>query len=505
MQDVTEAAVEAELAQLAGRWATRPEEFLLHAFPWGRDGLERFAGPEQWQQDLFGEMGEHIREQRFDGGNPVKPFRYSARSGHGIGKSAVTGMVVQYLMSTRPFCRGSITATTATQLATKTFGELEKWRKLCLFGHWFEVASSKGSLAIYERSNKTGWRLDGISPRKENSEGFAGTHAASSSPVFIFDEGSGVDDIFYEVAEGGLTDGEPFIFVFGNPTRTTGKFRRIHTTESNVWRARAIDSRSVSITNKVQIQEWVDQHGEDSDFVRVRVRGEFPRQSASSFFNGEEILEARRRLVKPMPDDPAVIGCDVAREGDDRTIISTRVGFDCTVLPWIEMRTDNTMDVVGRIVERMGELRTLTGRDIDAVFVDMTGVGGGVVDRLRSLGHDVTGVGFGKRTTGNVEGVRGKLWRDEIFLRFRAALPSLRIPDDQELVEELEAIEYGYWEDQTSIRIAPTEIIKRDLGRSPDKAVAACLLFALPVASAQFRQHYDDDVGANYLENWRPE
>ena len=63
--------------------------------------------------------------------------------------------------------------------------------------------------------------------KEENSEAFAGQHAATASSVYIFDEASAVPDKIFEVAEGGLTDGEPHIYLFGNSTRSTGKLHRV--------------------------------------------------------------------------------------------------------------------------------------------------------------------------------------------------------------------------------------------------------------------------------------
>jgi hypothetical protein len=43
------------------------------------------------------------------------------------------------------------------------------------------------------------------------------------------------------------------------------------------WQGRQIDSRSVAMTSKEQIAKWSKDYGEDSDFTRIRVKGQFPR------------------------------------------------------------------------------------------------------------------------------------------------------------------------------------------------------------------------------------
>jgi hypothetical protein len=86
--------------------------------------------------------------------------------------------------------------------------------------------------------------------------------------------------------EGALTDADTELLwlVFGNPTRSTGRFRECFAGGrfAHRWNGRQIDSRSVAMTNKAQIAAWVKDHGEDSDFVRVRVRGVSPERASGS-------------------------------------------------------------------------------------------------------------------------------------------------------------------------------------------------------------------------------
>ena len=190
----------------------------MWAFDWGYGELEGFDGPDEWQREQLEEVGRLCRENRFDGVTPVEPQRHSTASGHGIGKSAETSWIILWIMSTRPFAKGIVTANTSDQLRTKTWGELGKWKSRCIVGHWFEYNNGRGSMSIYHKSWPESWRADAQTCREENSEAFAGLHAANSTPFYIFDEASAVPDKIWEVAEGGLTDGEPMFFVFGNPT-----------------------------------------------------------------------------------------------------------------------------------------------------------------------------------------------------------------------------------------------------------------------------------------------
>ena len=249
-----------------------PLGFVLACFPWGEPGtaLEHYAGPDEWQRRELEEIGQQVRDRAFEGFHPVAPILRAVASGHGIGKSALTAWLVLWLMSTRPYAQGTVTANTYVQLETKTWAAIQKWHKLCLTGPWFACTTQR----LYHKDAKESWFCAPATCKEENSEAFAGQHAATSSSFYVFDEASAVPDAIFEVAEGGLTDGHPFIFLFGNPTRSTGKFYRVcFGNEQERWVHKAIDSRDCALTNKDVIADWIRTYGEDSDFVRVRVRG----------------------------------------------------------------------------------------------------------------------------------------------------------------------------------------------------------------------------------------
>ena len=70
---------------------------------------------------------------------------------------------------------------------------------------------------------------------------------------------------------------------FGNSTRNSGRFRERFGRFRHRWACVQIDSRTVEGTNKEQIAKWIEDYGEDSDFVRVRVRGVFPCAGSMQF------------------------------------------------------------------------------------------------------------------------------------------------------------------------------------------------------------------------------
>jgi len=263
---------EIQLADDLSQFYADPLGFVRYAYPWGEKGssLVNYDGPDQWQVELLNQIGAAVRERGFDGELPVKPIREAIASGHGIGKSTLVAWLVNWIMSTRPMSQGTVTANTFVQLQTKTWASIQRWSKLCITSHWWKIGADK----ISHKEHPESWFCSAQTCREENSEAFAGQHAASSTSYYIFDEASNVPDKIFEVAEGGLTDGEPMIFAFGNPTRKDGKFYRVcFGIERKLWENCSIDSRQARFTNKELIAEWVTNYGEDSDFVRVRVRG----------------------------------------------------------------------------------------------------------------------------------------------------------------------------------------------------------------------------------------
>ncbi len=218
--------IDLDLADDAALYYADPLGFVMWAFPWGEAAteLQNYAGPDVWQEVELREIGQQVKDRAFNGVDAVLPILRATASGHGIGKSALTSWLILWLMSTRPRCRGTVTANTADQLKTKTWGELSKWLSLCITGHWFVYHNSKGNMNLRHLQNPEKWRVDAYTCKEENSEAFAGQHAADSTSFYIFDESGYIPSKIFEVAEGGLTDGEPMFFCYGNPTRNFGRF-----------------------------------------------------------------------------------------------------------------------------------------------------------------------------------------------------------------------------------------------------------------------------------------
>ena len=217
-----------------------------------------------------------------------------------------------------------ITANTETQLKTKTWAELGKWFNLCFFAREHYTLTATGLFSKDPNRERT-WRIDMIPWSEKNPAAFAGLHNKGKRLLLIFDEASEIPDIIWETAEGALTDADTEIIwlAFGNPTRNIGRFRDCFPGGkfANQWHHLQIDSRTVRITNKKRLQGWIDAYGLDSDFVRVRVLGEFPRKGLMEFFSAAAIDEAMSREVFVDRHEPLALGVDVARFGMNSSVI----------------------------------------------------------------------------------------------------------------------------------------------------------------------------------------
>ena len=130
----------------------------------------------------------------------------------------------------------------------------------------------------------------------------------------------------------------------------------------------------------------------------------------------------------------------------------------------------------------------------DAIFIDGGGVGGGVVDRCRQLGLQVTEVQFGARSDRAPIGEDGAIVyankRAEIWGSMREWLRDGAIDNDPELLADLTGVEYGYVlrEGRDAIQLERKEDMKKRGLASSDDGDALALTFAYPVAATDRRR-----------------
>lgn len=479
-----------EIAELVARYRNDPLGYIRVAFPWGQPGtpLEHFPGPCPCQIKICTILGDELRKRKFDGHSPVAPIRIAVGTGHGIGKSALIGMLDNFIRSTRPRCKGMVLANTGDQLSTKTWAAIRTWNKLSITGHWFEDTTER----IFRIGARDEWFSTAVIWSVDRPEAIAGLHAADSTPYYFNDECSGIADIIFEVQEGGLTDGEPIQLAFGNLTQPSGKFARIMNGEERGWIVVRIDSRECPLTNKDQIQEWVEVYGEDSDFVRVRVRGLAPRAGIAQYFDDDLIRDAQRARPQVLDDEPLIAACDFAWGGDDSNKIRFRCGLDMWSVPAISVPGEQTRQpevMIGKLAEVLTKPWLIGGgnkgptagpgrhKKVSMLFCDSAGIAGPVVTRLRQMGFtNVIEVNFGAHSTDpSCKNVRAMMIK-----RLKEALqsgagidPSASFADD---MRHIQVVNY------VPLQFEEKKLLKKRLGRSTDDLDAAAMTYYMPVA-----------------------
>ena len=320
-----------------------------------------------------------------------------------------------------------------------------------------------------------------------NTEAFAGLHNQGKRIVIIFDEASAIDDVIWQVSEGALTDaGTEIIWVaFGNPTRNTGRFADCFTRNRHRWIHKSVDSRNARMTNKEQIQKWIADYGEDSDFVKVRVRGIFPSASSLQLIPSHLVENGLKRgeeiLLEEYSFAARIFGVDIARYGDDSSSIVMRQGLKAELL-W-RGHGLCTMTVASVVAELEDKYRP------DAVFIDSGSMGPGVIDRLRQLGRTPVEINFqNKPIDPRFANKRAEMWwLTKEWLEAGGALPSFDTSRNEIrdiLRGDLTSPEYGFTPANKILLESKEDMKKRGLP-SPDTADGLALTFAAPVVKQQ--------------------
>lgn len=394
--------------------------------------------------------------------------RFAVSSGHSSGKTAFVAGIIIYFISVHPDPQIVVTANTEQQLRQKTWRELAKWHNNSLVRDWFTWTATTYSLKGAEET----WFAAGVPNTPHGAEGFAGTH--EKYILQIFDEASAIERIIWETAEGATATpgGYRKWLVFGNPTRSDGAFFDCFHKLKHRWDRRFLDTRQCKYADQSQIADWEADYGEDSDFFRVRVRGIFPKQSIVQLISFETASAATARFV----DDeaysfaPKVIGVDVARFGDDATVITMRQGLK--MFPQIVLRGKNTMEVADRVAQEAMQWNP------QAIMVDAIGLGAGVCDRLRQLNFSVLDVVSSEAA----EDKRFLNKRIEMWSEMADWLAYASIEAGEDMISDLTSPEYFY-NGKGKMQLESKDSMKKRGLSSPDRADSLALTFAYPVSA----------------------
>lgn len=436
---------------------------------WKRDPIafvreELHAEPDLWQQQVLEALPTNQR--------------VAMKACKGPGKSCLMAWAVWWFLLTRKDAKVIATSITEDNLKDGLWSELKLWQnesKLLL--ELFQWAAMR--IVCKERpetwfASARTWAKDADKTQQANS--LAGIHA--DNVLFVLDEVSEYPDGVVAAAEGGLTSGPNCkIIVAGNPTRTSGPLYRICTKDRKLWWVIEItgdpdDPMRAPRIDVVWARQQIEQWGRDSAFVMVNVLGQFPPGQSDALMGADLVNAAARRVITPaqIEGQPKILGVDCARFGDDRSVLFPRQGL-VSFVPRI-YRELTAMELCGQVI-RYDETWAP-----DAIFIDGSGLGAPIVDRLRELGRDhVFAVEFGSKPLR-----RGYLnRRAEMWVEVREWLrKGGAIPDDPDLIAELTTPTYGY--DSTGrIKLESKDDLKKRGVNSPDKADALALTFAAPV------------------------
>ena len=415
--------------------------------------------------------------------------RVSVRSGHGIGKSALESWLIIWYMLTRPDPKIPCTAPTKHQLYDILWAEVAKWLN--------NAPTLKNELIwtynkLYLRGRGETWfAVPRTASKPDALQGFHADHV-----FYIIDEASGVSDSVFEPALGALSTEGAKLLMCGNPTQLSGFFYESHHKNRDLYQTFGVSSADSPRVDPSYVQMIIDMFGEDSDVFRVRVAGEFPKSLSDSFIPLDWV--EKNSVKEPLEFRPERIdiGVDVARFGEDETIICPV--FDLKAQQRFEvLRHNDTMRVTGALVQKIKSYLLKYPEAKINVKVDCDGLGVGVYDRLDELTRqdkelaniELYEMHFGGRG-GRLKGddpvdfanATGLMWGS---IREGLRYGTLTLYDDVEQTKQIATRRYSLNSAGQIVLERKEELTKRKLS-SPDRADALALALYTPRSAMSF-------------------
>ena len=368
----------------------------------------------------------------------VPGARVTVRAGHGVGKTTCLAIIIWWHLECFDFCKIPCTAPTASQLRLVLWSELNKvlrradeqavrddLDKAFYLSNLFKVTQDR----IYDPTPKSEWFAVARTARRDQADALQGFHASDvnitsddkavqrdgsgGAILFVIEEASGVPDEIYVVAEGAMTSLNARSIMVGNPTKNTGFFAKSHKEARAEYTVLHFSVTDSPLADPKYREGLIRKWGEGSNVVRVRADGEFPKQDDDVLISLELTEAALARDPVANDGTKKILGVDVARFGDDRTVFVLRQG---RAIRHIEVHSkQDTMVTAGRAADLFRRM------DASAIHVDVIGIGAGVVDRLKELGLPVVGVNVADSATvrpvNAARDRRGNLTPDDKFGR----------------------------------------------------------------------------------------
>jgi phage terminase large subunit len=431
----------------------------------------------------------HVEPDRFQEealiafANPDPAYsRISLQAAAGVGKSAVMSWCAWYFLATQ--CRqehehpkGLVTGVTDANLRDNFWAEMAKWQGV---SPWLTSAFTWNTDRIAANDHPHTWFLGRRAFSKTASADaqgatLSGIHARAVA-LFI-DESGTIPPTVLRAAEQALADRPEFgkIMQAGNPSDLQGMLHVAATTARHQWIVIIVtndpdDPRRASRGDVEWARSQIAMYGRENPWVKAFILGQFPPSSINALLGIEDVQAAMTRTLEPHQYDwqQKRIGVDVARFGDDRTVLAPRQG-----LAWfrpVVMRGARTTEIAARVFAG----KQTFGSELE--LVDDTGHWGhGVIDNLVTAGVPAIGIVFHAPALNP----RYKNRRAEMWIQMAQSVKGgAALPNIPELVAELVTPTYTFL--NGTFVLEEKDRIKERLGRSPDIADAYALTYALP-------------------------
>jgi hypothetical protein len=324
----------------------------------------------------------------------VAKKRVAVRGPHGLGKTTTSALIILWFSLTRE-ASGRDWKVVATaggwrQLEHYLWPEIRKWAKRL---NWEALERAP----LDERSELMRLNLklrhgEAFAAASDKPELIEGAHA--DSILYVFDESKAIIADTFDAAEGAFSGQEAdegleaYALAMSTPGEPSGRFYQIHRRAPGLedWHTRHVTLEEAIAARRVS-RKWAEQRarqwGTTTAVYNNRVLGEFWSSDEDALVPLSWIEAAQERwqawVEDGRPEQPAphMIGVDVARTGQDKTVFAIREGFVIR-----ELRTSHREDTMATT----GRVKGLLEADPDSTaIVDVIGVGAGVLDRLREL------------------------------------------------------------------------------------------------------------------------
>ena len=444
---------------------------------WRQDGVafvrENFhVEPDEWQAEFL--LAFTSQDQ--------PKMRIALQACVGPGKSAVLAwagwLALSCFAEVGEHPKGAAVSITQDNLKDNLWAELAKWRDRCL---WLQEAFEFTKERIFARHHQETWFLSARSWSKSASpddqgKTLSGLHA--KYVIILIDESGEIPPQIGKAAEQAFSSTRTQwirICQAGNPTSHDGMLYQAATSLAHLWKVIRIsgDPDDPKRSPKIDI-EWAKQqiatYGRDNPWVMAAVLGQFPPSSINTLLGPDEVAAAMKRHYHANDYEWAQkrMGVDVARFGDDRTVIFPRQGL--VAFRPVIMRNARTNDIAARVI--VGKNKW----DCEMEFVDDTGGwGAGVIDSMIQGGYTPLPVNSSSKSgSKRYFNKRSEMWWELAeWVKRGGALPNIG-----ELARELVTPTYTFQDGK--IRLEEKDQIKPRLGFSPDLADALALTFSLP-------------------------